>query len=221
MKHARNVLSCAIALGCAHRITVTELHKKLEQTTCDTCGSLAAFLDIRTFSRQCLQFGSECKPRHVAQTAQQIRRNYRLTATQFAKLDNDKHRFQSIRGVYGGLSQQFEDSRVTLYDGEAAAKLASHRVPASRLPDDEQLQHKLTAVRAVHFQAGESVPRRVMICSLCKNASIKRMNEANALSAYWAGETEIPGEEKYQPSEVALVFVEDFNEHGKTHHSRK
>jgi hypothetical protein len=217
----RNVVILAIELGCAHRFTVSELHKKLEQTTCDTCGGLAAFIDVRNLSRQCLQFGGGCKPRHIAQTAQQIRRNYRLTDAQFAQLDIDKNRFQSVPGMCEGVSMRFQKSRVTLYDGEAAAKLASHWVSTSNLPDDEQRQYKLTAVRATHLQAGEALPpRRAVLCDICKNASIKLMHEMQALHAYWAQETEIPNKDRYQPSQVALVFAEDLDEHIRNAHAQ-
>ncbi|KAJ4369337.1 hypothetical protein N0V86_009168 [Didymella sp. IMI 355093] len=221
LNYARNVVSFAIELGCTHRSTVSELHKKLQQTTCDTCGGLAAFIDVRNLSRKCLQFGGECKPCHIAQTAQQIRRNYRFTDAQFAELDIDKNRFQSVVGGYSGISTKFQESRVTLYDGEAAAKLASHWVSASDFPDDEQLQYKLTAVRAAHLQVGEALPpRRVVLCNICKNASIKLVHHLEALRAYWVGETEVSNEDKYQPSQVALVFAEAFGEHVRNAHAR-
>ncbi|KAH6625715.1 hypothetical protein C7974DRAFT_206202 [Boeremia exigua] len=56
-----NAIRLAVILGSAERITLPQLFAKICQTTCDTCGKLAPYLDVYNLARHCFDLGGECK----------------------------------------------------------------------------------------------------------------------------------------------------------------
>ncbi|KAJ8113776.1 hypothetical protein OPT61_g4177 [Boeremia exigua] len=204
MKHSstKNAIRMAVVLNCGYRFTVAQLFDKLCQAACDTCGSLAAYIDVFSCTRQCLNVGGNCQPRHLPQSLADMIRIYKLNGAQLAQLVTAGG-FQQIPGDYGfGEEVQGYD---TLYDGEAAAKMS----PSVSAP----LEHydklsKLTVVRALHLNHDDSHTRDVDLCDDC----IKMSRLSFSFTGY-ARDEDMRLANAADLADVALCFSGDMEAH--------
>lgn len=200
----------ALALKSGHRFTVAQLFNKLCKTTCDTCESTAAYIDVFSCSRQCLNVGGNCKPRHVPQRTYEIANIYRLDELQFAQLVSTADSFREIHSDYHS-TEDGVPTRVQYYDGEAAAKL-SPSVAVQVVPC--QLNERRTAVRALHLHRDDSEASSVVLCGKCIEESIRDIEERD----WWHLFTSMKLPLKADLAKVVLGFVDDMKTHQAVAH---
>jgi hypothetical protein len=148
----------ALALRSGHRFTMFQLFEKLCQKTCDTCGSVAPYIDVFNLSRQCFNVGGKCQHRHVPQKAGSIVRVYHLTLLQIAQMGS----FQlTNRNLHVDANNDI--GGVQFYDGEAAT--AIREVQVQDVPN--QRNGKLVAVRAAYLHKDNDGVSSATLCAGC------------------------------------------------------
>lgn len=148
----------ALALRSGHRFTMLQLFEKLCQKTCDTCGSVAPYIDVFNLSRQCLNVGGKCQHRHVPQVAGSMARVYQLTLLQVAQMGS----FQLTHRLFP-VDANNDTGGVQFYDGEAAA--AIREVQVQEVP--YQKNRKLVAVRAAYLHKNNDGVSSATLCAGC------------------------------------------------------
>ncbi|KAF2105916.1 hypothetical protein BDV96DRAFT_694522 [Lophiotrema nucula] len=190
LENASDAFRMALSIKVADKISIRELFTKLCQRECDYCNKPAAFIDLFSMKRRCLDLGGYCQKLTSPMNFRQILRNTLLRYSEVEQVPA----FLAIPEQEGvPLFNPFRSVttyRDTFYDGEVifslARKKARYITGFPSFPYDTHLesQSKMTVTVAPWLDSTSTAAECPMFCQICWDSCRFRRG---VHATYWRG----------------------------------